>query len=243
MDGYGTATYGDAIADVYDAWWDELPGTGDAADTLAALAGGGRALELAIGTGRIALPLAARGIEVHGIDSSEEMVRRLRSKPGGADIPVTIGDFADVDVDGPFRLIFVAFNTLFHLKDQDEQVRCFQNVANHLSPDGAFVIEAFVPDPRPFLSGTVSVPKVEIDRVQFDVTTVDLVAQRSDAQHLVIDNEGIHFFPISVRWAYPAELDLMGRLAGLRLDARWSDWRGDPFTSSSTQHVSVYRLA
>src|SRR5438093_203582 len=140
MEGYGPETYGDRIADVYDEWYGEAPflDTEASVDVLAGLAGKGPALELAIGTGRVALPLAERGVEIHGVDASERMVEKLREKPGGDRIPVTIGDLADVPVEGEYPLIYVVFNTLFGLPSQDEQVRCFQNVAAHLTPDGAF---------------------------------------------------------------------------------------------------------
>ena len=145
MEGYEPPTYGDRIADVYDEWYAELD-PASAVELLAELAGDGRVLELAIGSGRIALPLAARGVEVHGIDASERMVERLRAKPGGEAIPVTMGDFADVPVEGTFRVVFVAFNTFFALPDQEAQIRCFERVAAHLDGEGVFVLEAFVPD-------------------------------------------------------------------------------------------------
>src|SRR5581483_9804184 len=149
MEGYDAATYGERIADVYDEWYAEAAflETEAAVAKLAELAGEGPVLELAVGTGRVALPLAQRGLEVHGIDASEAMVAKLREKPGGDAIPVTIGDFADVAVDGRYALVYVVFNTLFALESQDEQVRCFRNVAARLEPGGAFVVEAFVPEP------------------------------------------------------------------------------------------------
>jgi SAM-dependent methyltransferase len=156
MQGYGPSTYGDRWADIYDDWTQQRLGaavTQAAIDGLAELADGGRVLELAIGTGRIALGLVERGLEVHGLDASEEMVARLRAKPGGEDLPVTIGDFADVGVDGRFDVVFVAFNTFFALTTQDDQIRCFENVARHLTDDGVFAIEAFVPDPARFDRG------------------------------------------------------------------------------------------
>ena len=152
MEGYDAATYGDRIADVYDDWYGDAAflETEAAVASLAELAGAGPALELAIGTGRIAVPLTARGIEVHGIDASEAMVAKLHEKPGGEGIPVTIGDFTDVGVDGRYPLVYLVFNTLFALPSQDDQVRCFQNVAARLADGGAFVIEAFVPEPEKY---------------------------------------------------------------------------------------------
>ena len=243
MEEYGPATYGDRIADVYDAWYGEADflETSASVDVLAELAGQGPALELAIGTGRVALPLADRDVEVHGVDASERMVARLREKPGGERIPVTIGDFADVAVDGEYRLIYVVFNTFFALPSQDDQVRCFENIAAHLSPDGAFAMDVFVPDPARFAGGRVSVSEIGDDMLRLDTTKLDAVTQTSRSQHVVLTPSGATFYPVKVRWAYPPELDLMARLAGLRLEERWENWRRDPFTAESRQHVSVYR--
>ena len=243
MEGYDAATYGDRIADVYDEWYGEAPflETEAAVETLAGLAGAGPALELAIGTGRLALPLAARGLEVHGIDASEAMVAKLREKPGGDAIPVTIGDFADVGVDGRYPLVYLVFNTLFALRTQDDQVRCFQNVAARLAEGGVFVVEAFVPLPERF-QGNVRVQKVDTDFVRLDMSTLDRNQQVTDSQHVVLTPSGLRFFPVRIRWAYPPELDLMARLAGLGLRDRWSSWAREPFTGTSTKHVSVYEL-
>jgi SAM-dependent methyltransferase len=240
MKGYDISTYGDRIADVYDEWHAELD-PAEAVALLAELAGAGPVLELAVGTGRIALPLAERGLEVHGIDASEAMVAKLREKPGGDRIPVTVGDFADVEVEGRFSLVFVAFNTFFGLLTQDDQVRCFENVASHLTDDGAFVIEAFVPDVTRFDRGQrVSVLNIEVDSVRIDVGRHNVVAQTVEAQHVIVSGSGIRFQPVHIRYAWPAELDLMARLAGLRLRNRWSGWKRQEFTAESKQHVSVY---
>ena len=241
MEGYGPATYGDRIADVYDALYEETLDTDRAVEALAGLAAGGPVLELAIGTGRLALPLASRGLEVHGIDVSERMVAKLREKPGGEAIPVTFGDFANVPVEGGFRLVFVAFNTLFGLLTQDDQLRCFANVAKHLTDDGVFVVEAFVPDVARFDRGQrVHVNSVEAERVMLDTSRHDPVEQRVDSQHVVITEEGTTLYPVSIRYAFPSELDLMARLAGLELRERWGSWRRDPFTAESGRHVTVY---
>ncbi len=242
MEGYDARTYGDRIAEVYDDWYADAPflETDASVELLAELAGGGPALELAIGTGRVALPLAERGVEVHGIEASEAMVAKLRAKPGGERIPVTVGDFADVGVDGSYRLVYLVFNTLFALQSQDEQVRCFQNVAAHLTDGGVFALDAFVPDPARFRQGGVSVSRVEADRVHLDVTHLDAAAQTSRSQHVVVSAGGVELYPVSIRWAYPAEIDLMSRLAGLRLRERLGGWRREPFTASSTRHVSIY---
>jgi SAM-dependent methyltransferase len=240
MEGYGPETYGDRIADVYDGLYSGLD-TDGAVETLAALAGAGPVLELAIGTGRIALPLADRGLEVHGIDASEAMVAKLREKPDGAAIPVTMGDFADVAVEGRFSLVFVAFNTLFALLTQEDQLRCFENAAARLTGDGVFVIEVFVPDLARFDRGQRTQTNfVETDRVMLDASRHDPVAQRVDSTHVVITEGSTKLYPVNVRYAFPPELDLMARLAGLHLRERWGDWRRGPFTARSDRHVSVY---
>jgi SAM-dependent methyltransferase len=244
MEGYGNATYGDHIAPVYDEW-EGVPADSDQAVAfLAERAGGGPVLELGIGTGRIALPLAARGLEVHGIDASERMVERLRVKPGGAAIPVAVGDFADVEVlqPGSFALVLVVFNTFFALLSQDDQVRCFAGVAARLAPGGAFVLEAFVPDPGRFQHGQhAGTRALAMDRVHLEASMHDPVEQQVRSQHVVLDERGIRLFPVQLRYAWPSELDLMARLAGLRLAERWAGWRGEPFGAGSPRHVSVYR--
>ena len=240
---YESNTYGDRIAAVYDAWVAPKidASTADAVEFLASLAGAGAALELGIGTGRIALPLAERGVRVSGIDASEAMVARMREKPGGAEIPVLIGDFETLPVDGSFALIYVTFNTFFGLLSQEAQVRCFASVAGRLAAGGAFVIEAFVPDPTLFDRGQrVSTTRVEVDRVQLDATVHDPVLQRTTTQHVMIGREGIVLLPVQLRYAWPSELDLMARLAGLRLEARYATWRRQPFTATSPSHISVY---
>lgn len=233
--------YGDRWAPIYDDIHGQLDPTA-AVDRLAALAEGGRILELAIGTGRIALPLAARGLELHGIDASTAMVDRLRAKPGGAELPVTIGDFADVGVEGDFDLVFVAFNTLFALLTQEEQVRCFRNVAAHLASGGAFVIEAFVPDPTRWTDGQrVGASRVDDRSAMLEVSTHDPVRQVTTSQQVVLDEAGLRMFPVQVRYAWPTELDLMAQLAGLQLESRTAGWDGGTFEATSTGHVSVYR--
>jgi Methyltransferase domain len=241
MEGYEPETYGERIADRYDDLYAELDPTA-AVEAIARLAGGpGPVLELAIGTGRIAIPLAQRGVEVHGIDVSERMVARLRSKPGGEAIPVTMGNFADVPVEGRYAVIFVAFNTFFGLTTQEEQVRCFENAAAHLGDDGLFVVEGFVPDLTRFdRNQRLSATTVELDEVQLEATRYDPVAQRSTSQHVFLSAKGVELYPVVVRFAWPAELDLMARIAGLGLRERWGDWDGRPFTADSVRHVSVY---
>jgi SAM-dependent methyltransferase len=211
---------------------------------LAELAGPGPVLELAIGTGRIALPLGERGIDVRGIDASEAMVARLRSKPGGDRIPITIGDFADVPIEGRFTLVYVVFNTLFALQTQEEQIRCFRNVAGHLLDGGVFVVEAFVPDLTRFdRDQRIETERVGLDQVWLGVARHHPVEQRVESQHVVLAEQGMRFYPVQLRYAYPSELDLMARLAGLQLQARFGGWRRESFTAASGMHVSVYERA
>ncbi|HEX8070604.1 MAG TPA: class I SAM-dependent methyltransferase [Pyrinomonadaceae bacterium] len=240
MNPYTAETYGESVADFYDGWYADH----DAAmiDVLAELAGAGRALELGIGTGRIALPLAARGVEVHGLDASPAMIEKLRAKPGGARLPVTVGDFADVSVAGEFALVYVVFNTFFALLTQEAQVRCFRQVAARLAPGGAFVIEAFVPDlTRYDRYGTTNKPvRVTTERVELDIATHDAARQRIVAQKVVLTDGQVRLFPIEIRYAWPSELDLMAQLAGLTLRQRWAGWRREQFDAHSGKHVSVY---
>jgi len=210
-----------------------------AVEVLAGLAGSGRALELGIGTGRIALPLASRGVAVHGIDLSRAMVARLRAKPGGDAIGVTIGDFATTRVEGAFRVVYLVFNTIMNLTTQAAQVACFRNVAAQLEPGGCFAIEVAVPDLRRLPPGQSVVPfHVSPTRWAFDVYDVSTQSLSSNYVE-VVDGRG-EYRSIPFRYVWPAELDLMAQLAGLRLRARWADWRRQPFTSESSQHVSIW---
>jgi SAM-dependent methyltransferase len=227
------------------ASYDELAQRGDeqaAAAFLKDLAHGGPALELAIGTGRIALPLAAGGMRVDGIDISPAMVAKLRSKPGGDQIDVHMGNFADVDVTGKYRLIYVVFNTLFNLLTQDEQVRCFENVSSHLTDDGVFVVEGLVPAAFYGLRNNqyIEVEGIETDRVRLDIARFDPVSQLLEETHVTLSSSGIQFNPIVTRFAWPSELDLMARIAGMRLRERWSTWSREPFSGTSSNCISVY---
>jgi len=207
------------------------------------LAGGGPALELAIGAGHIALPLAARGIRVDGIDFSPAATAKLRAKPGGDQISVTIGDFADVSVPGSYQLVFVVFNRLFHLLTQGDQVRCFENVAAHLAGDGSFVVEAFVPTFLYRLRNDqhVDAAAIGVREVWLDVGRHDPLTQRLDEIHVRLTREeGVRLHPVVTRYAWPSELDLMARIAGLRLKERWAGWNREPFNSASNTHISVY---
>jgi SAM-dependent methyltransferase len=226
--------YDESSADMFD------PAVVDpAVDFLAGLAGQGAALEFGIGTGRIALPLARRGIRVHGIDLSEAMVARLRAKPGGERIGVAIGDFATTTVDGRFSLAYLVFNTIGNLTTQDAQVACFQNAAAHLEPGGCFVIEVGVPELQRLPPGeTVRPFNVSPTRLGFD--EYDVVSQGLISHHYTVVDGRLEVFSIPFRYVWPAELDLMARLAGMRLRERWSGWRREPFTSDSAKHVSVW---
>ena len=242
MEGYGPETYGDRIAGVYDAFHGEIGlDTEGAVETLAELAGEGPVLELAIGTGRLALPLAERGLEVHGIDASEAMVGKLREKSGGDRIRVTIGDFADVGVDGAYSLVFVAFNTFYALTTQEEQLRCFANAAARLADGGVFVVEAFVPDLGRFdRDQRLQTNQISAGEVVLDASRHDPAAQTVTSMHVVLTEQGTTLYPIHMRYVFPSELDLMARLAGLELKHRWADWKRADFTRRSGAHVSVY---
>jgi SAM-dependent methyltransferase len=240
-EGYDAARYGQEIADVYDDLPTHPPDADAAAACLAEMAGSGPALELAIGTGRIALPLARRGVAVSGIDASEAMVARLRAKPGGERIPVTIGDFADVDVDGRFALAFIVYNTFFALLDQASQQRCFRRVTEHLAPGGRFVIEAFVPDVTRFERHQhVEVRHVGADAAMLSLSRHYPATQRVDSLLVRLARDGTWTWPVYIRYSYPSELDLMAEQAGLRLEHRWGGWEQEPYTDDSVRHVSVY---
>jgi SAM-dependent methyltransferase len=237
-DGY----FGESVAAAYDDSAEEMfqPDVVAAtADFLAELAGDGRALELGIGTGRIAVPLAERGVPVHGIDMSRAMVARLRGKPGGDAIGVTIGDFATTRVDGTFRLAYLVFNTIANLTTQAAQVACFRNAAAHLEPGGCFVIEVGVPELRRLPPGQNVVPfHVSPTRWAFDI--YDVATQAMSSNYVkVIDGRG-EYRSIPFRYVWPSELDLMAELAGMRLRERWESWTREPFTGESSGQVSVW---
>lgn len=243
MERYDAATYGDRIADVYDDR-PEVRRQVIGVEMLAEIAGDGPVLELGIGTGRVALPLAARGLRVHGIDASRAMVQRMHAKPGGDDIPIAIGDMADLPTPGgPYSLVFVVFNTFFGILTQVDQVRCFENVAKALLPGGRFLIEAFVPDLGRFdRQQRTSATRVAVDEVHLDATVYDPIDQRVDGEHVILrDGEPVRMLPVSLRFAWPSELDLMARIAGLELQARFGGWAKEPFTADSGTHVSIYR--
>jgi len=207
---------------------------------LAALAPGGRALEFAVGTGRVALPLSDRGVTVAGIDTSAAMVGILRDKPGADRVEVVLGDMSTGTVDGSFDLVYLVFNTITNLLTQSAQVACFRNAARHLRPGGRFVIEVFVPNLRGFPPGAVAQAfRIEDERVGFD--TFDLLNQGLVSHHYLITDGKASIFHSQHRFVWPSELDLMGELAGLTLVERWADWTKAPFTADSTGHVSVWQ--
>lgn len=237
-EGYDAAGYGDQVADLYDRLYgpDE-----QAVACLTDLANGGPVLELAIGTGRLALPLAAGGLEVHGIDASAAMVAQLRAKPGGDRIHVAIGDFADVEVDGRFSLVFVAFSTLFALVSPQAQLRCFTNVAAHLTVHGRFLVEVFVPDTSRFVRRHhLSITKVAEASVLVNASRLASNTQRVDSLMLWVSDAGVRTWPVRLRYCCPDELDAMAAAAGLRLEHRWCGWAREPFDDDCARHVSVY---
>jgi SAM-dependent methyltransferase len=227
--------YDEASADMFD------PAVVDpVVDFLVELARGGAALELGIGTGRIALPLAQRGIRVHGIDLSESMVAKLRAKPGARDIGVTIGDFATTRVEGTFAVAYLVFNTIMNLTTQDEQVACFQNVATHLEPGGCFVIEVGVPALQRLPPGeTIRAFEVSPTKLGFD--EIDVASQGLISHHYSVVDDKLEVFSTPFRYVWPSELDLMARLAGMTPRERWGGWKREPFTSESRKHVSVWQ--
>ncbi|CUR54589.1 Methyltransferase type 11 [metagenome] len=242
MDGFDPATsFGPDVASRYD----DQP-RGDEAETvefLAAQAGPGPVLEFAVGTGRIALPLAARGVRVDGIELSPDMIDRLRGRPGGAELAVTRGDMATTRLPDRYRLVYLVYNTIFNLLTQEEQVGCFENAAHHLDEGGVFVVEAGVPSAWTAEHDYARPEYIGRDRVTLDVCHYDPVTQLLDENHVELTSSGIRFGPIVCRLIWPSEMDLMARLAGLRLVNRWGGWRDEPFTATSDRHVSVYAPA
>lgn len=241
MDGYDAGTaYGPAVASGYDEA--AIEGNEEVAcGLLAEVVGQGRALEFAIGTGRIALRLAELGIEVAGIEISPHMVDRLRSKAGGSTMEVKVGDMASTVMPGTFSLVYLVANTIFNLQTQDDQVRCFENAAHHLDEEGAFVVETVVPSAWTKEHDYVRPRWVEPDGVGINVCHYDPVSQVLEENHVRLSAKRVRAGGAAYRLASPSELDLMARIAGLRLAERWGGWHREPFTADSTKHVSVYR--
>jgi SAM-dependent methyltransferase len=237
------AEYGRHIADDYDRIYGQAFRTDDAVEQLARLAEGGPILELGVGTGRLAIPLTRRGLAVHGVDGSEQMLKLLRERPGGPAVSTTHGDFSEVHVDPPeFSLVVLAINTIFALETQDAKVRCFENAAHHLRPGGRFVVEAWVPEAlpagsslrtRPLSPGFFGLVAAEHDPATQTLATTQVVLN---------EEMGVRVFPVVHHYAWPSELDLMARIAGMALEHRWADWRRTPFDAASANHVSVYRV-
>jgi SAM-dependent methyltransferase len=207
-------------------------------------AGSGRALEFAVGTGRVAIPLAQRGVRVTGIELSEPMISQLRAKADEDAVPVIRGDMATTRVPGEFSLVYLVYNTIGNLLTQDDQVRCFQNAARHVADDGVFVLECRIPT-APARPGHqyVDPERIAADHVMLGVAFYDPLTQILDLNHVRISSDGVILSPISLRLAYPPEFDLMARIAGLRLRERWGGWNGEPYTEASWRHVSVYERA
>jgi SAM-dependent methyltransferase len=240
MRAYSAGIYGDAVADLYDVLLEPMTDrTTATVEFLAAFAPGGRALELGVGTGRVAIPLAERGIAVHGIDASPRMLDRLRRKAGDLPVTTTVGDFGGVDVPGDHDLAYVVFNTFYGLSTQDEQVQCVRRVAARLRPGGAFVVEAFVPD-RARFDGRGTVTGDDTGGQRLEVARHDPVRQTLFARQVLHTDAGVRMLPVHMRYVWPAELDLMARIAGLRLVDRFGGWCREPFTADSVNHVSVY---
>jgi len=208
-------------------------------DFLVELAGSGRALELGIGTGRIALPLRRRGVPVHGIELSKAMAARLRSKPGGEEIGVTIGDFATTTVDGTFSVAYLVFNTILNLTTQAAQIQCFRNVAAHLEPGGCFVVEVGVPELQRLPPGE-TIRAFHVSETSWGLDEYDVAMQGLTSHHFEIVDGRVERNSVPFRYAWPSELDLMAQLAGMKLRERWSGWKREPFTSDSRKHVSVW---
>jgi SAM-dependent methyltransferase len=249
VEGYEPSTYGDRFADVYDDWYHDVTDVEACTSRLAALcaeAGGGPVLELGIGSGRLALPLVAAGLEVHGIDASAAMLDRLRSKPGGDQVVLTVGDMAElalaVEPAAGFALVFVAFNTLFNLPSEAQQVACLRRVRQLLAPGGRFVLEAFVPGEAEGqgIDGALTPRHITTDEVVLSVSQRDRAAQTVTGQHVHITEAGIRLRPWHLRYATPEQLDGLAASVGLDLVWRRAGWRDEPFTDDSGTHVSAY---
>lgn len=239
---YDPAAYGEQIAADYDALYSAIPDTVQTVTCLAELAGRGRVLEMGIGTGRLALPLRARGVEVHGIEASPAMVEELRKLPGGDEIPVAVGSFADTELPGErFSVVVLALHTIFGLPTQDEKIRCFANARRHLADGGVFVVEATILDVGAFRHGQAVVPRfTSAGRVELQILRYDSSTQTVETTNVHLSNDGVRLNGFTNAYASPQELDLIARLGGLRLRERWGAWTREPFTAASARHVSVY---
>ena len=244
MDGYERSSYGDAFADVYDDWYRGVTDVAATVSTLAELAAGGPVLELGVGTGRLAIPLAATGVAVHGVDASDAMLQRLRSKDPEATVAITLGDMVDDLPRGPFSLAVTAYNTLFNLTDEARQEECFCAVAERLAPGGRFVVEAFVPEDPPREGDRVSIRSLTADRVVLSVSMHHAAEQKAEGQFVELSEAGgVRLRPWCIRYSTPSELDGMAGRAGLALEHRWEDFTQRGFDDRSERHVSVYRAS
>ena len=241
MRGYDESSYGDGMADVYDDWYPSPPDTAACVETLAALAKGGRVLELGAGTGRLSIPLAERGLEVHALDGSADMLERLRSKAGGVPVTCHVGDMGAPLPSGPFDLVFVAVNTFFGILGHGAQQQALQHISHRLRPGGLLVIEAFVPDDTAH-GDRVEVRDLTADRVVLSISRTDAANRTAIGQFVELrDGQPVRLRPWAIQWSNPGELDEMAQSAGLSLVTRWASWRGDPFTTESTHHISQYQ--
>jgi SAM-dependent methyltransferase len=243
MDGYGPESYGEHFADVYDEWYGDVSDVTASVAGVAELAAGGPVLELGVGTGRIAIPLAVRGLEIVGVDASPAMLDRLRRKDGGSAVTLIEADMADPPVTaGYFTVAFAAFNTFFNLADEASQISCVTNVVGALRPGGCLAIEGFVPPAEGLADGGVSVRDITTDRAVLSASRHDADSQMIRGQHIEISSEGIRMRPWMLHYRTPTQLDEMMTAAGLSLERRTRDWAGTPWTDTSDTHVSVYRL-
>ncbi|MBM0232581.1 methyltransferase domain-containing protein [Micromonospora sp. STR1_7] len=251
---FGPESYGERLAEIYDDWVVQLQDDteqtvtflADLSKQTASETGAGDLLELGVGTGRVALPLAAKGLSVTGVDASVQMLDLLAAKPGGQQIQRVLGDFTDVRVDRQFGVVYIVFNTLLSLPTQEDQVRCLRNAAEHLVRGGALVVQAFVPDVARFEAGRSSGQAMEVARKEstsllLSVSNHDPVTQRMWPRYGLKGDSGVQEYPLQFRYVWPSELDLMARLAGLKPESRWGGWEGQEFTAESPWHVSVYR--
>lgn len=236
------STYGETLAEIYDDLYGEAPA--NAIDALVALADrGGPVLELGVGTGRFALPMRERGVDVHGVDASQSMLDKLKAKPGGAEVPVTLADFATLEGvrGGPFQMAFCTFSSLFLLLSQEAQVSCFQATSAQLGEQGRLVIETFFPDlSRYGKDQPVYVGGLERNEVLLEASRHEAVKQRVSCRFIRMQSEGVKVIPVELRYAWPAELDLMAQLAGMHLVQRWANWEKAPFVDGSFKHISIY---
>ncbi|MEQ1872906.1 MAG: class I SAM-dependent methyltransferase [Ilumatobacteraceae bacterium] len=243
MRGYDDASYGDGFADVYDDWYAGITDVGTTVATLSTLAGNGPVLELGVGTGRLAIPLAATGMQVHGVDSSSAMLKQLLAKPGGDAVRVSVGDMSDDLPAGPFTLAFIAYNTFWNLLTEQRQRGCFTQVAQRLATDGMFVVEALVPDPALHdPPSQVGIRSLAVDRVVLSVTRAKVEEQLAEGQFIdITEAGGVRLRPWSIRWVTVAQLDAMAEASGFALVERWEAFDRSPFSPVSERHVSVYR--